>query len=118
MSESLKKQLCAAVAASPAGRKVRPPEAGIALWNAFQRLSATRTYHPAGPNPIQPSEVLAWCQLMGIPLAPRHVDIILAMDEAWLDQAYARDRTADGVKTLPPISRQPLTAALLDAVMG
>ncbi|MBB1498459.1 hypothetical protein [Paracoccus sp. MC1862] len=116
--DRLQNQLCAAVKAALAGGKVRPPEAGIELWKAFQRLSATRTYHPAGPNPIQPSEIAAWCQLMRMPLEPRHVEIILAMDGAWLDQAYARDRTPDGVKTLPPISQQPLTVALLDAVMG
>lgn len=115
----LKKQLCAAVMAALTGRKVRPPEAGLELWNAFQRLSATRTYHPAGPNPIQPSEIAAWCQLMRMPLEPRHVDIITAMDAAWLDQAYARDRAApDGVKTLPPVSQVPLTAALFDAVLA
>lgn len=55
---------------------------------------------------------------MRMPLLPHHVDTILAMDAAWLDQVYAQDRAPDGVKTLPPVSRQPLTSALLDAVMG
>lgn len=114
----LSHQLCTAVTAGLRGEKGRPPEAGLMLWNAFQSLSAARTYHPAGPNPIQPSEIFAWCQLHRLPLAPRHVDILLAMDQAWLDHAYAKARAPDGVKALPPISAQPISAALLDAVMG
>ncbi|HWL56415.1 MAG TPA: hypothetical protein VNQ78_07010 [Paracoccus sp. (in: a-proteobacteria)] len=114
----LEKQLCATVKASQTGTLRPPPEAGRELWNVFQAISATRTYHPAGPNPIQPSEIRAWCDLMRLPLGPQHVGILLAMDAAWLDQAYARVRAPDGVKVLAPISAQPLSAALLDAVLG
>ena len=116
--DKLRKQLCAAVVASLAGGKIIPPEAGRDLWNAFQRLSRTRTYHAAGPNPIQPSEIRAWCELMRQPLEPRHVEIILAMDEAWLTRAYARAAAPDGARTLPPVSKHPISAALLDAVLG
>lgn len=94
-----------------------PPEPGRDLWNAFQCLSTTRTYHAAGPNPIQPTEILAWCKITGLPLAPHHVDILLAMDQAWLERAY-RKVAPEGAKTLPPISKTPLTAGLLDAVLG
>lgn len=115
----LKKQLCTAVRESLAGRQGRPPEAGRQLWDAFQGLSATRTYHPAGPNPIQPGEIAAWCRLMRLPLAPHHVDILLAMDQAWLDHAYAVTKKApEGVKTLPPLSEHPLTLGAFDAVFG
>ncbi|MDS9467950.1 hypothetical protein RGQ15_10270 [Paracoccus sp. MBLB3053] len=116
--DRLKKQLCAAVKASLTGKKAYPPEAGRDLWNAFQGLSGTRTYNPAGPNPIQPSEIAAWCQLMRLPLEPRHVEILIAMDAAWLDHAYARTKAPDGVKVLPQISQMPITTALLDAMMG
>lgn len=118
MTEHLKKHLCTAVTAALRGEKGSPPEAGLLLWNAFQGLTATRTYHPAGPNPIQPSEIAAWCQLHRLPLAPHHVDILLAMDQAWLDHAYAKARASEGVKALPPVSAHPISAALLDAVMG
>lgn len=114
----LKQHLCAAVVASLGGGKVVPPEAGRDLWNAFQRLSRSRTYSMQGPNPIQPSEILAWCRLMRQPLGPRHVETILAMDEAWLGRAYASSKAPEGVKTLPPVSKHPISAALLDAVMG
>lgn len=114
----LKKHLCGAVTAALRGEKSRPPEAGLLLWNAFQSLTATRTYHAAGPNPIQPSEISAWCALMRQPLAPHHVDALLAMDQAWLDVAYSAARRPEGVKALPPISQMPLTTALLDAMLG
>lgn len=114
----LKSQLCTAVAAALRGEKGGLPEAGLPLWNAFQGLTATRTYHAAGPNPIQPSEILAWCQLHRLPLGPQHVEILLAMDQAWLDHAYAAAKAPQGVQVLPPLSKTPLTAGLLDAMLG
>lgn len=115
----LSRQLCAAVTASFAGGKARPPEAGRILWNTFRRLSLTRTYHAAGPNPLQPTEIEAFCRMMRLPLEPRHVAILLEMDRAWLDQAYAKTRRGpEGMKMLPPRSNQPLTAALADLVLG
>lgn len=115
----LERQLCAAVRASLAGEKARPPEAGLTLWNAFQQISATRTYHAAGPNPIQPSEIEAFCRMMRLPFEPRHLRIIMAMDQAWLDRAYAVTKApVAGVKILPPVSKQPLNAALADLVLG
>ena len=118
-ARKLSRQLCAAVVAAMGGQKVLPPEAGRVLWNAFQRLSGSRTYNPAGPNPIQPSEIEAFCRITRLPLEPHHVAILMDMDGAWLEKAYARQKPApEGVKTLPPISAQPLSAALLDVVMG
>lgn len=115
----LQAQLCKAVEASAQGEKARPPEAGVMLWNAFHRLSAQRTFHAVGPNPIQPAEIAAFCALMRLPLPPHHVAIILAMDAAWLEVAHRRTRAApEGTKALPPISKRPISAALLDAVLG
>ena len=114
----LSRQLCAAVTAALSGARVRPPEAGRPLWNAFQRLNATRTYHMAGPNPISFAEIEAFARLMRQPLEPWHVTILMDMDAAWLTQATARAKVPEGVKALPPISKQPLNAALLDVVMG
>lgn len=113
----LSRQLCAAVTAALRGDRVKPPEAGLPLWNAFQRLNTTRTYHMAGPNPISFAEVDAYCRLMRQPLEPRHVEVLLAMDQVWLEHAYAKTRQPpEGVKTLPAVSNHPISAALLDTM--
>lgn len=112
--QRLQAQLCAALTAHQKGGKARPPEAGIQLWNAFQHISATRTYNAVGPNPISYCEIEAWARLSRTPLAPQHVQILIAMDGAWLEQAYARNKIPEGTKALPPVSAQPLTAALFD----
>lgn len=115
----MERQLCDAVQAPLRREKPKPPEAGVALWNLFHRLSNQRTYHAAGPNPIQPSEVVAYCALMRLPLEAHHARILFAMDAAWLEQAHAMARVApEGVQGVPPISKQPISAALLDAVLG
>ncbi|MBJ2152026.1 hypothetical protein [Paracoccus sp. IB05] len=71
---------CNAVTDALQGEKVRPPQAGLILWNTFQRLSLTRTYHPAGPNALQPSEVEAYCRMMRLALEPRHISILMETD--------------------------------------
>ncbi len=88
------------------------------LWGAFQSLCRTRTYNPHGPNPIAYAEIDAWCRLQRVPLEPAHVRILVAMDEAWLGHAFARKNAPDGVKTLPALSKQAISPALLDAMMG
>lgn len=43
----------------------------------------------------------------------------MALDEVWLKHIMQRSNTApEGVKTLPPISQHPISAALLDVMMG
>jgi hypothetical protein len=115
----LSRQLCAAVRAGLAGDSVTVPEAGRPLWQAFLRLSATRSYHMAGPNPISHAEIDAFARLMCLPLEPRHVAILAAMDAAWLDAVQTRSRRApEGVRTLPPMSKQPISAALFDVAVS
>ncbi|MCL4065093.1 hypothetical protein M3484_00690 [Pseudomonas sp. GX19020] len=56
--------------------------------------------------------------MMGLAMEPRHISILMEMDRAWLDQVYAKERAkASGQKTLPPMSKQPLSAALLDVML-
>jgi hypothetical protein len=112
----LERQLCAAVRDALAGGKARPPIAGLLLWNTFQRLSAGRTYHAAGPNPIALAEIEALCRLIRLPLEPRHVAILVAMDRAWIETALA-SRAQPGAKTLPRITGEA-NPAVLDAAMG
>jgi len=114
----LTRQLCAALKAHLAGDRPNPPEAGVRLWNAFLALSRTRSYHMAGPEAIRFTEIEAWCRLTRTPLAPHHIRILADMDEAWLEHAYARRGTPEGVKAMPQLSKQPLSAKLFDAVVG
>lgn len=99
-----------------AGGRPRPPEAGLPLWNAFLRLSRARTFGPAGPNPIGWAEIEAWARLVREPLEAHHVEILVAMDEAWLGHAFAR-QAGGPAKVLPAVSREALTPALFDAAV-
>lgn len=91
------------------------PEAGVLLWNIFTKLSATRTYHMSGPNPISYTEIAAFCNLTGQPLQPNHVEIIRALDDAWLEYSYSKINSEDKGKNVPS---GELTAEAFDAVFG
>lgn len=117
--DHLTEMLCDALRANLRGEHAqRPPDFAVSLWNAFMALSGQRSYNAAGPNPIRFSEILAYCRLMGLPLEPHHLEALLVMDSAWLDHAYTRAKAPPGVKVLAPVSKQPISAALLDVVMG
>lgn len=102
------------------GNPVRLPEAGHLVWEWFGDLSGTRTFHQAGPNPISYAEIGAYSRLGRLDLQPHHVELIRALDRAWLEHAYRQreGRTApEGVKVLPRVSNQKLSAELLDGVI-
>ena len=98
-----------------AGKMPHVPEAGILLWNIFMKLAATRSYHMAGPNPISYTEIAAFCNLTGQPLQPNHVEIIRALDDAWLEYSYSKINSEDKGKNVPS---GELTAEAFDAVFG
>lgn len=115
----LERQLCLVVRQQMRGQACAIPEAGRDLARAFGQLSEARSWHAHGPNPISFPEIEAWCRLMGVPLGPVHVGILRAMDRAWTDSFHDIARgTPEGVKTLPPVSGQPLSAALFDIATG
>ena len=97
------------------------PEAGLLLWNLFMQISASRTYHAAGPNPISHGEIEAYARLHRWPLRPHHIAIIRALDDAWLEHAY-RQMQGDAGDRRPIASRyakaQPLTADAFDVVFS
>mgnify|MGYP000383299584 CR=1 FL=1 len=112
--------LCEAVVAKLQDREPRLPAGSAILWRAFADLSRARAWSSLGPNPISFSEIEAWCRLNRTPFAPHHVEIIRAMDGAFLDH-FASSRNDDppeGVKTIQRGSRHALSPALFDAVMG
>lgn len=111
----LQDQLCAAVTAAMNRQPVKIPEAGILFWDVFLDLSRTRTWHAAGPHAISYGEIDAYCRLMRMPLEPRHVGILRAMDAAWMEGSRSRDKREDG-KTLPPVSSHPINTAVFDVM--
>lgn len=116
----LQRLLCDALKAHLDGAKPRPPEGAGLLWDAFLRLSATRTYHQFGANPISFTEIEAFARLMALPLQPHHVRALCEMDAVYLDHFASQRGTKapSGVKTVPRESRGKLSPALFDAMMG
>lgn len=112
----LQKQLVATLRSQIAGGTERPPEAGALLWNAFNQLSRQRGWHQHGPNPIPVSEIEAYCRLMRLPLEPRHVAVILAMDRTWMDHIHSTMKPNSDKSVMRDLSRHPLTPALMDAM--
>lgn len=116
-------QLIVALKSHLAGGKPDVPEAGILLWNLFMEISAGRTWHMGGPNPIGHSEIEAYARLHRWPLQPHHVAIIRALDDAWLEDAYSRmgDAKGKGGKKFDGrryANAQPMTAEVFDLVFG
>ncbi|MDO5643705.1 MAG: hypothetical protein Q4G26_15140, partial [Paracoccus sp. (in: a-proteobacteria)] len=86
---------------------------------AFADLSRARSIGPNGPNPISWADLEAYARITRQHWEPRHYQIVMALDRVWLDHVHAeRGKDRPDVKTLPPISTHPLTAQLLDVMMG
>ena len=108
------RQMIGIARAAAQGKPIRIPEGGRLLWRWFADLSASRTYHGAGPNPISYSEIEAYARLMRWPLRPDHVQMIRRMDDAFL---------AELMRSLPggtAYSRNApeITEEAFDAVFG
>lgn len=89
------------------------------LIHIFGELSLARSWNANGPNAISFPEIEAWCRLMRVPLEPRHIRVILAIDGAWMAAYYEKQKRATNTgSTLPAVSSVPLTPALMDAMMG
>lgn len=115
----LERHLVAALKAHLAGGPPLVPEAGRLAWGWFLELSATRSWHASGPNPISFAEIDAWARLMRWPVEPRHVSLLRALDEAWLAHFYSkREKPPADVKVLPTRSEHAITPGLLDALFG
>lgn len=112
--DRLKAQLVDAVKSRVEGdRHPALPEAGVMLWNIFGSLAARRSYHLGGPNPISFAEMLAWSNVFRTPLEPHHVEILVAMDQAWIEAVNARNHRAAGGEASAPRGHK-LTADVFD----
>lgn len=95
------------------------PAGGELLWRWFLDLSRTRRAGFGGPEPISYAEIEAYARSTRWPIEPRHVALLRAMDDAWMEHARKRTETApEGVKAMAPVSTTPMTAGLFDAVFG
>lgn len=123
MMHRLETHLTAALRRHLAGGKPVMPEAGVLLWNLFMEISASRTYHAAGPHPISFAEIEAYARLNRWPLQPHHVAIIRAMDDTWLEHTYRKMQAGNGhdghtFDSARYANAHPITAAGFDAVFG
>jgi hypothetical protein len=115
----LERHLVQAMKTHLAGGPPTVPEAGRLAWGWFLELSATRSWHGAGPNPISFAEIDAWARLMRWPVLPHHVQHVRALDEVWLQNFYSkRTRPQADVKLLPTRSEHAITPGLLDVMFG
>lgn len=118
----IQKLLCAELKRQLEGKGVAMvaiPAGGELLWKWFLGLQKTRQAGMNGPQPITYAEIVAYSRIYSVPMEPRHVAILIAMDQAYLETVYKKQPQApEGVKVLPPISKAPLTAGLFDAQFG
>ncbi|NSX91468.1 phage tail assembly chaperone [Agrobacterium tumefaciens] len=119
---NLEKLLCAELKRQLEGKGVRDtriPAGGELLWKWFMALHKTRQAGMNGPQPISFTEMQSYARLTNQQIEPRHVAILIAMDQAYLETVYRKQpKTPEGVKVLPPVSKAPLTAGLFDAQFG
>ena len=106
----LRRQLCGIVSTwFETGQAMPPPLAGVPIFAAFVDLSQARRWTEAGPEALQLSEIAAWARLTGRHVPPHHLDMIRAMDAAWLEGQRK------GAQEAPAGA---LTAAAFDAGFG
>lgn len=114
-ADRLKRQMTDVVRRAAAGGRPVVPEAGNLLWSMFIDLSSGRSSNGFGPNPISWAEIEAWMRVKRWPLAPHHVEILRAMDDAWLEDAYKRQAAGAsapaGMKTAPMVAGEFSLAA-------
>lgn len=95
------------------------PAGGELLWRWFMDLARSRSWHMSGPNPICYSEIQSYAAAWRWPIEPRHIAILRAMDEVWLEHVQKRAAALpEGVKACAPVSSTPITANMIDALFG
>lgn len=72
---------------APLAEEPRLEDHEIAYFEVFSGLSASRSYSDGGPQPIRISEILAYCQLMGVSQLEARQDtlqMVQALDGVWM----------------------------------
>lgn len=93
------------------------PWAGRRIWSIFLDLNAARGSNGWGPNPISHPEIEAWSRLHREPVRPWELEILRAMDAAYLE--YAMQHASKGRETASQArSSAAMSPALFDAVFA
>ncbi len=95
------------------------PAGGEMIWAWFVALSSTRSWHMGGPGAITFCEIAAYRMLTNELIEPRHVEIIRAMDYAWINHvAGMQSRQGDIEHKALEHTGRDMSPALFDAVFG
>lgn len=101
------------------GGRPRLPAGGELYWQWFADLHRARTWHMAGPNSISYVDIESYSRVMRWPLQPHHVEVITAMDKAFLAHyAASHARAADGAKPARQRPSGDLAPTLFDAIFA
>lgn len=116
-TEWLSDQLCAVLRwhmANP-GRDDGPevPWAGMRVWSLFIDLNRARG-SGFGPKPITHQEIEAWSHIRREPVRTWEIDIIRALDTAFLEVAHQHS-TEERHSDKPTVQSRPMSPALFDA---
>lgn len=65
------------------------PQGCAYVWTWFCEISTARPWSPHGPQALSFAELAAWAQLTGRRLEPWEVELLRAVDAAWLAPATA-----------------------------
>jgi hypothetical protein len=89
------------------------PAAGWRVWRIFNDLNRTRG-GGMGPAPLSHQEIESWSRLHREPVRPFELDIIRALDTAWLEAAAEMAKGDDR----PRIMTEKVTPELVDRLFG
>lgn len=92
------------------------PVAGLRVWGIFLDLTRGRG-GGFGPAPIAYSEIEAYARVRREPIRPFELDMIRALDAAFMEFAAKRSKAEAGSEPAEVQSR-PMSGALFDALMG
>lgn len=77
------------------------PEGFEWYLEAFYELSRKRQSNGYAPLPITWTELLSWMEVNRLALAPWETDVLMALDDVWLDVRHGNSR---GTRTTDPES--------------
>jgi len=65
--------------------EVKLPEWARFIWGVFVSLSSSRDWRDGHPRAIKPTEVVAYCDLMGMRLDPVEYELLKDLDREFIE---------------------------------